>query len=93
MYASDEHRRVTAVDGGLGICNLLGCYLFGSEDSRMADTQIHVFRVSLSPKIYRDFEIPSAKMRKKRGLFSIRAGTCTLPIKLVGAIPSMHGKG
>jgi hypothetical protein len=27
----------------------------------MADTQIHVFRVSLSPKIYRDCEIPSAK--------------------------------
>lgn len=27
----------------------------------MAETPTHVFRASLSPKIYRDFEIPSAK--------------------------------
>jgi len=27
----------------------------------MPDTQTHVFRVSFSPKIYRDFEIPSAR--------------------------------
>src|SRR5439155_24609455 len=38
-----------------------GCSLFGSEDSRMAEAQTHVFRVSLSPKVYRDFEILSAK--------------------------------
>ena len=31
------------------------------ESSRMAEAQTHVFRVSLSPKVYRDFEILSAK--------------------------------
>jgi hypothetical protein len=31
------------------------------EGSRMAEAQTHVFRVSLSPKVYRDFEILSAK--------------------------------
>ena len=28
-YASDEHRRVTAVDGGLAICNLMGVLCSG----------------------------------------------------------------
>jgi hypothetical protein len=32
-------------------------------------------------------------VQKKRGLFSTRAGTCTSPIKQVGAIPSMRWKG
>jgi hypothetical protein len=30
------------------------------EDSRMAEAQTHVFRVSLSRKVYRDFEMLSA---------------------------------
>ena len=53
--------RVVRVDAGLGICNSSDCSLFGSEGGRMAEAQTHVFRVSLSPKIYRDFEILSAK--------------------------------
>src|SRR5260221_5962347 len=28
-YASDEHRRVTAVDGGIAICNLMGVLCSG----------------------------------------------------------------
>jgi hypothetical protein len=44
-----------------GLVILVGVSLFGSEDSQMAEAQTHVFRVSLSPKVYRDFEILSAK--------------------------------
>jgi Plasmid pRiA4b ORF-3-like protein len=40
---------------------ILWLFCFGSEDSWMAEAQTHVFRVSLSPKVYRDFEILSAK--------------------------------
>jgi hypothetical protein len=50
---------LTGVDGGVAICNLAS--LFRIEDSRMAEAQTHVFRVSLGPKLYRDFEILSAK--------------------------------
>jgi hypothetical protein len=51
---------VIAVDGDVAICNLMGVLCSG-EDSQMAEAQTHVFRVSLSPKVYREFEILSAK--------------------------------
>jgi Plasmid pRiA4b ORF-3-like protein len=35
--------------------------MFERQDSRMAEGQTYVFRASLSPKVYRDFEILSAK--------------------------------
>jgi Plasmid pRiA4b ORF-3-like protein len=51
---------VIAVDGDVAICNLMGVLCSG-EDSQMAEAQTHVFRVSLSPKVYREFETLSAK--------------------------------
>jgi hypothetical protein len=35
--------------------------LFESQDSRMVEAQTHVFRASLGPRVYRDFEISNAK--------------------------------
>jgi hypothetical protein len=40
---------------------IVWAFVFRIKDSRMAEAQTHVFRASLSPKVYRDFEILSAK--------------------------------
>jgi hypothetical protein len=50
---------VTPVDSGLAICNLVGVLYSGV--CRMAEAQTYVFRASLSPRVYRDFEILSSK--------------------------------
>ena len=61
VQATGEYHGVSAIDDGLVICNAGGCSLFESQDGRMVEAQTYVFRASLNPKVYRDFEILSAK--------------------------------
>ena len=53
----------------------------------MAEAQTHVFRVSLSPKVYRDFEILSSK--NLYDLASDRLRACALPTPSENGSP--HG--
>jgi hypothetical protein len=57
--AFGECGRVRAVDGGRATCKRVDVVYSGVNSMAAAET--HIFRVSLSAKIYRDFEILSAK--------------------------------